>query len=259
MAPRITSDSSMKGPDPSCPACQGSGWVRTYVIHTTDPNLPGGQNDWLPCHHCMQTAPTGSAMPSSRVFARAKLLLVMIFVIVPIGLILLLQSDWVAGLFSTSTSDTIASVYDSQAIWVGEAQCADGVHPLIVESTMVPAMGESLSVVILTSGADPEEVLAQGAERTKATLEAMDDEALERFKDVAVVIPGHLPENAISAAVTLWGGGDASDAVYQRPGDVTGLQKRFAPRTVTATFDKDEGTIAGEFSGGRCSGFTGVQ
>lgn len=249
----------MRSPDPSCPFCEGHGSIPNYGVSTVDPNMPGGTNDWVECG-CVLSEPLGSPMPSGGVFARAKLVLFLVFIGVPVGGILLLQNEWVSGLFSTSVDENLASAASSQVIWTGEAECRDGTYPLIADSAQVPAMGESFSVVILVRGADAEKVLDDGRQETRRLAESMTDEELEAVGGAPeVVIPGHIPKGSVVAAVTLWGGGDATEATFARPGKVTGRRPALAPRKVEARFDRDEGTVAGSFTGGRCTSFSGAQ
>lgn len=243
-------------PDPDCPICHGDGYRRVYEVRTVDANMPGGQSEYVPCS-CTTDHQGGSGLPSGGIWAVGKLALFMTFVGVPVVLLVLAQTDWADDLFSTSPTERLAQIQDSQTIWIGEVECSDGPRPLLVESKMVPALGESLQFLVLRPAADMTETLDQtltNAEERQANL------AGEAAELGGLALPADLPRRSLASAVTLWGGGDEGSGSYQRRGTtkVTGAH-RLAPRRAEVRFDADEGTIFGELTAARCKSFTGNQ
>lgn len=153
---------------------------------------------------------------------------------------------------STSTEERIAEIMESQTVWIGEADCNDGTRPIIIESKMVPAIGEFLGIVLPKTGTDAHQALLTAADQA---------EARPADAPAGLTLPQDLPRNQIAAATGLLGGGSETQASFSRKKDdnVTSPHKALAPRTAEVTFDKSEGTITGTLTGSRCSTFTGTQ
>lgn len=246
----------MPAPDPNCPDCGGTGRRRTFLNSTVSGvyrDVAGGSPDLEICP-CTNRAPAAAFTPTGGPWRKATILLAAVFVGIPILLIALLQVPWIKGLFDKSMSDRINDIADSATFWTGTATCEQGTHPVIVKSTMVPAAGESLTIMILDQSADAAQVLEHAVEVAE-----------ERAKSVSGDVQGialakDLPEGSLASSVTLWGGGDVKIATYkvgEKPkivGDTS-----MAARSATATFTKSDGSMRTELSGSTCTSITAKQ